>query len=422
MDSQDPNQPKRPDEEPTRDDPPTEGETPAVESPAPSAGTTEEPRLFRSRTDRMLAGVSGGLGRHLGVDPVLLRIGFVLLALFGGAGLVAYVLAALLIPNEPEVAPAGAAGPGNATRATQGPDRGRTLTIVGLVILLLIGWPLLLGGGLAFIGLAVPLAILALIGLVTWWIVSGEAPGEGPGGIARRSALGVAVLIGLFGLFVAGAAAAALGSGAVAAIVVIVAGLALVGGAIAGHARALIFPALALALGVGFVSAAGIELDGGVGERSFAPTSATDLAGAYELGAGELVVDLRDADLPPGDTPLAMDIGMGEATLIVPAKVCVATTASVGMGNVSAFGRDHGGVDVEFEDLPSADPDKSRVVVNADVGFGEFRVAHEPIDDRGPFRGGDFRFDGPPVFDRVGDDPLGNVGCAGSGEAASAGA
>jgi phage shock protein C len=56
--------------------------------------------LRRSRQDRMIAGVCGGLGRYLGVDPVLLRIAFVVLAVAGGSGILIYVIAAIFIPEE----------------------------------------------------------------------------------------------------------------------------------------------------------------------------------------------------------------------------------------------------------------------------------------------------------------------------------
>ena len=57
-------------------------------------------RLRRSRTDRKVAGVSGGLGRHFDVDPTIIRVAFVVLAFFGGAGLLLYGVGWLLVPEE----------------------------------------------------------------------------------------------------------------------------------------------------------------------------------------------------------------------------------------------------------------------------------------------------------------------------------
>jgi phage shock protein C len=60
--------------------------------------------LRRSRRDRVLGGVCGGIGRYLDVDPVLLRVAAVALALSGGVGVLAYVIAWVAIPEADEVA------------------------------------------------------------------------------------------------------------------------------------------------------------------------------------------------------------------------------------------------------------------------------------------------------------------------------
>jgi phage shock protein C len=58
-------------------------------------------RLYRSRDNRMLFGVCGGLGEYLNVDPTIVRLIFVLAFLPGGPGLIAYLALALLVPEEP---------------------------------------------------------------------------------------------------------------------------------------------------------------------------------------------------------------------------------------------------------------------------------------------------------------------------------
>jgi len=68
-------------------------------TPSPSPSNPIR-RLSRSRDERMLAGVCGGIARHLGIDPVLVRIATVVLATMGGAGIVAYAAAWLLVPND----------------------------------------------------------------------------------------------------------------------------------------------------------------------------------------------------------------------------------------------------------------------------------------------------------------------------------
>ncbi|MBD3160876.1 MAG: PspC domain-containing protein [Candidatus Eisenbacteria bacterium] len=58
-------------------------------------------RLYRSRTDRVLAGVCGGLADYLGMDPVLVRVLWVVIVLSFGVGIIAYILLWLLTPEEP---------------------------------------------------------------------------------------------------------------------------------------------------------------------------------------------------------------------------------------------------------------------------------------------------------------------------------
>jgi len=65
-------------------------------------GTVAQTRkLYRSRTDRTLAGVCGGLAQYFNTDATLIRALFVVLALLGGPGLVIYLLMWILVPEEP---------------------------------------------------------------------------------------------------------------------------------------------------------------------------------------------------------------------------------------------------------------------------------------------------------------------------------
>ena len=60
-------------------------------------------RLYRSSTDKVLAGVCGGLGDYFNIDPTIIRIIYVLLTVFSAAfpGVVAYIIMALIIPRQP---------------------------------------------------------------------------------------------------------------------------------------------------------------------------------------------------------------------------------------------------------------------------------------------------------------------------------
>jgi phage shock protein PspC (stress-responsive transcriptional regulator) len=59
---------------------------------------TMEERLTKSKADRKLLGVCGGLGEYFGIDPTLIRLAFVALTLFDGIGLVIYIVMAIIIP------------------------------------------------------------------------------------------------------------------------------------------------------------------------------------------------------------------------------------------------------------------------------------------------------------------------------------
>lgn len=61
----------------------------------------EDKKLYRSRSDRILFGVCGGLGEYFNIDPTFFRIGFVLLVLADGIGILLYLVFALIIRKEP---------------------------------------------------------------------------------------------------------------------------------------------------------------------------------------------------------------------------------------------------------------------------------------------------------------------------------
>ena len=62
----------------------------------------EPKRLYRSRNKRMLGGVCGGLGEYLNIDPVVLRVIFVIVGFLYGASLLIYLIMWILVPEEPQ--------------------------------------------------------------------------------------------------------------------------------------------------------------------------------------------------------------------------------------------------------------------------------------------------------------------------------
>ena len=100
----------------------TTQEMPAADAPAARAGRAE--RLLRSRSDRMLGGVAGGLGEYFDVDPVIFRIGFGVTLFFGGLGALLYLALMIFVPSEAVGRDGGVERTAD-VRADRAPDRRR---------------------------------------------------------------------------------------------------------------------------------------------------------------------------------------------------------------------------------------------------------------------------------------------------------
>lgn len=79
---------------------PPEAQSGPAPEPPPEPTSPPKPLLRRSHDDHVIAGVCGGLGRYFGIDPVILRLVFVVLLLAGGSGILLYGVAWILIPEE----------------------------------------------------------------------------------------------------------------------------------------------------------------------------------------------------------------------------------------------------------------------------------------------------------------------------------
>jgi len=324
-------------------------------------------RLTRSSTDSVIGGVAGGLGRHLNIDPLAIRITFVILSFAGGLGLIAYLLCLAFIPiDDPNAAP---------IRWGLARTAGVVLITIAALVVVLPHW---------FWGPAVPLLVVAGVVVYLLLRIVRDDGGTHLSHVAARIAIGIVLLALAVGGFAAAAAGAALGGGIVVAGLVIACGVGLVGGAFRGGARWLIAPALVLALPLGAVAATDLDLRGTWGDRTFHPVSVAELADGYEMGVGSMKLDLRDVDLPAGSTDLRVEMGMGEIQLLVPDDLCVTTDAEIGVGVVNTGGGDEGGVDVDVEDRQTVDSGVRHLHVIADVGVGAVQVGDRFFDWDGP--------------------------------------
>lgn len=151
-------------------------------------------RLYRSRSDRMLFGVAGGMAEWLDMDPAVVRLVWALLIIAGGVGLLLYIVAAIVVPEEPlgiaSAAPAadlaGTASTAGATgasaadqtrwearqarRAARRQGRGNGAVVVGIVLVVAGAWFLLqrwipaLDSSYVFPGVLIILGIALVIG------------------------------------------------------------------------------------------------------------------------------------------------------------------------------------------------------------------------------------------------------------------
>ncbi len=379
-------------------------DAPTSQQPTPEPPRPDAPRrLLRTRDDRVLGGVCSGLARYFNVDPLIVRIAAVALIFVGGFAVVAYIAALLLVPDDDGT---GRPVPGKP---------GRVATIVGALVLVL-GVIALADGqwdiGFAwFFGALVPtvLVVAALAVAGQRLLASRGQDQPAMSKIAGAALLVVAALVGAVVLAAGAAVATAAGGGTFVAIVVIMLGAAMVGLSFRHRpARWLAIPALAIAIPAGVVQAAGIDTDHGVGDREYAPATIADLKPSYELGVGELDVDLRAMAWPQGATVrLKVDVGTGHALILVPEDACVQADTRAGLGWVQVLGEDGGGADVDDQRGTVARYDGRRLILDGKVGIGALEVRHSKVryDDGPPWRDG--RDD-----TRIGA-ALADAGCAG---------
>lgn len=366
-------------------------------------------RLRRSRDDRKVAGVAAGIARHLDIDPLLVRIAFVVLTFFGGGGLILYAVCWLFVPEE--------GTEDTVIRVDEG-IRTAALIIGGVVaIASVIGdtvggsdfpWPLLVVGLVVLVVLAGKNAVKPG-GPPHPWLRGPAAPGAYPpppepgdaepgAGYATYSAYRspapayrrpvdprkrgpllfgftfVLVVLGLGTLATVDLAGVHVTASAYPATVLGITALMLLVGAFYGRAGGLILVGL-LAAGATAVTSVADSLE--AGQVNPPLRHAADLHATYDLGVGEIRIDLTDIrDLENlNDRTLHLELGVGHILVIVPKDgLNVVATGTIDAGEVAMFGKT---TSDDFRGDNGIAADDPTLTIDADLNLGqiEFRSA-----------------------------------------------
>jgi phage shock protein PspC (stress-responsive transcriptional regulator) len=354
--------------------------TSGIDTPA-TTPPDEARQLRRPRDGRMVAGVAAGLAAYFGLRPAIYRIAFAALALVGGAGILLYAVSALVIPAE------GAEESIAEEFLRRHRDQPGLLVGLGVVAVLAIllasgpgghwGWPL--AGPLWFV-------LLVAIAGVALWNVSKRDRERPPGGGGASAPRGPSLFLpGLGLLLAAGGVAALLDVLDVVDVpldVTLAVGLVLVGLLFAAaaflRAGGLAVLGLLLALALAGGGLASLGRGGPVGDYTYRPLSVSELDREYNVRFGNLELDLRDLDLPAGETRIEANLGIGELEVIVPDDVSVDATGKAGAGDVTVLGRRDDGWDAREHVVENAVGDAgARLVIDAEVGLGDLEIRRE---------------------------------------------
>lgn len=370
----------------------------------------------------MFAGVCGGMGNYFGIDPILVRLAFAVLALLGGAGVGLYLAAWLLIPLEGEPTSVGEDAMTKAAAYVNrevGGDKDLSwlwitlLVIGGLIVISNLGqmgwydgawfWAILLiAGGIwlyrqdtygppspqdpavdstvtAVTANTGPTAASATTAAQTGYVAP-PAPRVRPVKVKTpRSRLGRytfaigLVVLGTLATF-DNAGTIDLSPGQYAAAALIIAGGGLLVGSVWGRARSLIFWGLLLIPFVMFAGTTQIPFSQGTGERIYAPITPDAIAAGHELFAGHMVFQLDDMEW--GSEPVIIDasVFMGQMEIFVPQGVDVRFDGHAEMGGLRFFDLHRTGTDVNLNIDEDPSGNRPELVLNTDVFMGEVVV------------------------------------------------
>ena len=357
----------------------------------PPAGTTR--RFVRTDDGRIIAGVCSGLGRYTDIDPVLFRVTFGVLTVFGGAGIAVYALAWLLLPKEGAPQSAGERLIFRVRRSWL------TRRAAGRVLLLVLAAVVLLGLGGDNGG---ALVVIGVVGAAVWLALRGRTPSTDPPAAAavgwpadprpafpaepapppsRLGRLTVSALLLVLGVaaLLDTAGVVDVTATAVLALSLTVVGAGLVVGTWYGRSRGLVVLGAVLSLLLLAATALPSEVGAGTGSRTWAPQSVAELLPTYQVGVGEVELDLRDLPVA-GQVDVRARVGLGSLLVTVPSGTRVRVVAHSAAGSTNLFGVTRDGLDVDAtadqapETAVPAGADAGVLVLDLRVGLGEVVV------------------------------------------------
>lgn len=387
--------------------------------PPPPLPPPPGPRRLTRRRDGEIAGVAGGLADYLGIDPVIVRVAFVVLAITGGFGLLLYIV---LWIATPEADAPQSVGESAFRRFGDAPTWVQIAAVLGVgfvlvtqigtgrvsvawaVVLIALGVVLFRQGGQEPAAAGTNLAQQATAsGMTSGGPVGGPAT-QGPAGLAAPLAppppparpvpviptrppsvlgqltLGVALLV-------VGGAAALHNLGTVdlatrdyLALATVVIGLGLLVGAFFGRARWLALVALALLPPLVLTGVVDdLRFSGEVGERRWRPEALAEVEDEYRLFAGDLLVDLTDVDFSQArqPVPIAVELTFGQATVIVPDDVDVDVSGRLRGGESMVLGELRTGLGITFDTVSTITDPEAMLELDVNTGFGDIIIERD---------------------------------------------
>ncbi len=342
--------------------------------------------MHRSRSDALLGGVCTGAARYLNIDPVIIRIAFVVLTFIGGAGVILYVAAWFFLPVEADAQ--GQAGPsvaadwfnleGNEERVRVG----GMITAAVIAALAVVGDS---GWGWGFPWWLFPIGLVLFFAVFLpnrrrrrYAAAAGFVPADYPGTGYRDPSVDALIQAktdqilakkiarareprsgALFGLTVSIVAIAMAitrlvsdangGTGwtTYVAIALAIVGLAVVVSSFIGDGGALIFVGLLLAPVLAFGS---LLPDARIGQQTVDPVTAAEVASSYKHGIGQLELDLTEVGNPNAllGRTITIDSGVGQTRVILPSDLDVAVNTELRAGEIRLFDRQTDGTSVEL--------------------------------------------------------------------------